>query len=207
MAGEEDKQAGETGDLAALIARAAEQRAGGKDGLPPVDRWNPPFCGDIDMEIKRDGSWIYNGSPIGRAPLVRLFSTVLRRDEDGETYLVTPVEKLRIRVEDAHFLAVEMTVSEREGEPVLTFRTNVGDVVEAGPEHGLHFAISDDDQAVKPYLRVRGRLTALVSRAVTYELMEQGESMVVDGVEMFVIRSAGAVFPVMAVQELERLSQ
>ncbi|MGG7518588.1 DUF1285 domain-containing protein [Allorhizobium undicola] len=207
MAGDKDERAVETGDLAALIARAADQKAGGKDGLPPVERWNPPFCGEIDMEIKRDGRWFYQGSPIGRQPLVRLFSTVLRRDEDGETYLVTPVEKLRIRVEDAHFLAVEMTGSARQGEPVLTFRTNVGDVVEAGRDHALRFVVSADDQAVKPYLSVRGGLVALLSRAVAHELLEQGEIMTVEGADMFVIRSAGAVFPVMAADELERLSQ
>src|SRR3546814_9597999 len=105
-------------------------------GLPPVDVWDPPFCGDLDMEIRADGTWFYMGTPIGRPPLVRLFSTVLRKDEDGRTYLVTPVEKVGIRVEDAPFLAVEMNVSERGGGPVLTFRTNVGDVVEAGGEIG-----------------------------------------------------------------------
>src|SRR5690606_36370722 len=122
-----------------------------------------PFCGDLDMEIRSDGSWFYMGTPIGRAPLVRLFSTVLRKDEDGKTYLVTPVEKVGIRVQDAPFLAVEMNVSEREGQQLLTFRTNVGDVVEAGPAHPLRFEIVGDNAELKPYLLVRGRLEALVS--------------------------------------------
>ncbi len=115
------------------------------------------------------------GTPIGRAPLVRLFSTVLRKDEDGRTYLVTPVEKVGIRVVDAPFVAVEMSVNERDGEPVLTFRTNVGDVVEAGPDHAIRFVIHGENAELKPYLHVRGRLEALVSRAVMYDLVELGE--------------------------------
>lgn len=201
MAADKDNKAESSADLAAMIARASEQTAGGKAGLPPVDQWNPPFCGDIDMEIKADGTWFYMGTPIGRAPLVRLFSTVLRKDDDGKTYLVTPVEKVGIRVQDAHFLAVEMTVSDDEGEPLLTFRTNVGDVIAAGPDHPLSFT-NDNDQ-LKPYLNVRGRLQALVSRAVTYDLLAQGEVMEIDGREMFAIRSGGATFPVMEAALLE----
>ncbi|TPQ51365.1 DUF1285 domain-containing protein, partial [Prosthecomicrobium hirschii] len=116
------------GGLEALIARAGQIR-----GTPPVDRWNPPFCGDIDMRIAADGTWFYMGTPIGREALVRLFASVLRRDEDGRTYLVTPVEKCGIRVDDAPFLAVEMQAVGAEAEQKLVFRTNVGDIVEAGP--------------------------------------------------------------------------
>lgn len=192
--------------LAALISRACEQTGDGKRALPPVDKWNPPFCGDLDMEIRADGTWFYMGTPIGREALVRLFSTVLRRDEDGRTYLVTPVEKVGIRVVDAPFLAVEMQVVEREGQQVLTFRTNVGDVVEAGPDHPLRFEITGDEGQLKPYLLVRGRLEALVSRAVTYDLVELGETLPVEGVAMFCIRSSGQVFPVMPAAELEALS-
>ncbi len=191
--------------LAALISRAAAQRPGKSTGLPPVDRWNPPFCGDIDMEIKSDGTWYYMGTPIGRAPLVRLFSTVLRKDDDGKTYLVTPVEKVGIRVQDAPFLAVEMSESEREGQQILTFRTNVGDVVEAGIEHPLRFVVHGENHELKPYLHVRGRLEALVSRAVMYELVELGEIVEVDGTGMFSVRSGGEVFPVMPAGELDRL--
>lgn len=189
--------------LAALISRAAEQKAGGKPGLPPVEAWDPPFCGDLDMEIRADGTWFYMGTPIGRQPLVRLFSTVLRKDEDGRTYLVTPVEKVGIRVEDAPFLAVEMSVGERGGEPVLTFRTNVGDVVEAGREHPLRFVVEGANDELKPYLLVRGRLEALVSRAVMYDLVERGEVIAIDGVPMFALRSAGEVFAVMPAAELD----
>ncbi|MFA7416012.1 MAG: DUF1285 domain-containing protein [Rhizobium sp.] len=193
--------------LAALISRAAAQTPGKSEGLPPVDRWNPPFCGDIDMEIKSDGTWYYMGTPIGRAPLVRLFSTVLRKDDDGKTYLVTPVEKVGIRVQDAPFLAVEMSQSDREGQQILTFRTNVGDVVEAGIEHPLRFVVHGENHELKPYLHVRGRLEALVSRAVMYELVELGEIVELDGTGMFSIRSGGEVFPVMPADELDRLTR
>ncbi|MBF2715349.1 DUF1285 domain-containing protein [Agrobacterium vitis] len=206
MAGDENNDAGDAAGLAAMIARAADQTAGGKPGLPPVERWNPPFCGDIDMEILADGSWLYLGTPIGRVPLVRLFSTVLRKDEDGRTYLVTPVEKLGIKVADAHFVAVEMMVSARDGEAVLTFRTNVGDLVEAGPEYPLRFVIEGEHQQLKPYLAVRGRLEALVSRAVTYELMALGEVVDIDGQAMFAIRSGGETFAVMPAADLNGLA-
>ncbi|NSZ17440.1 DUF1285 domain-containing protein [Agrobacterium vitis] len=206
MAGDENKQADDAAGLAAMIARAADQTAGGKPGLPPVERWKPAFCGDIDMEILADGTWFYLGTPIGRAPLVRLFSTVLRKDEDGKTYLVTPVEKLGIKVADAHFIAVEMTVGARDGEAVLTFRTNVGDLIEAGPEHVLRFVIEGEHQQLKPYLAVRGRLEALVSRAVTYELMALGEVIDIDGQAMFAIRSGGETFAVMPAADLDGLA-
>ncbi|MFT4161268.1 DUF1285 domain-containing protein [Shinella sp.] len=202
---------GEIGDstdaagLAALISRASAETGG--RGLPPVERWNPPFCGDIDMEIRADGTWFYLGTPIGRAPLVRLFSTVLRKDEDGKTYLVTPVEKVGIRVADAPFLAVEMNASGEGAAQVLTFRTNVGDVVEAGAEHPLCFVIAGENSELKPYLLVRGRLEALVSRAVMYDLVELGETVEIDGVAMFAVRSGGVVFPVMPAAELDALSR
>lgn len=188
--------------LEALVARAA--RAG--KGAPPVERWNPAYCGELDMEIKRDGTWFYLGTPIGRPALVQLFSSVLRKDEDGQTYLVTPVEKIAIRVEDAPFVAVEVNQSQRDGENVLTFRTNVGDVIEAGPDNPLRFAEEVETGGLKPYLLVRGRLEALVNRAVTYELAALGEEMEVDGKRMFAVRSNGAVFPIIAADRLEELS-
>jgi uncharacterized protein len=206
MAAETINSASDAAGLAAMISRAAEQSGAGKRGLPPVDKWNPPFCGDLDMEIRADGTWFYMGTPIGRPPLVRLFSTVLRKDEDGKTYLVTPVEKVGIRVVDAPFLAVEMQVTDREGEPVLAFRTNVGDVVEIGAEHPLRFETVGEEQQLKPYLLVRGRLEALVSRPVMYDLVERGEVIEVDGVEMFALRSGGEVYPVMPAAELDRLA-
>ena len=192
----------DTSGLSALISRAA--RAG--KGLPPVERWNPPFCGDLDMEIRADGTWFYLGTPIGRMPLVQLFSTVLRKDEDGKTYLVTPVEKVGIKVVDAPFVAVEGDVSGEGEAQVLTFRTNVGDVVEAGPDHPLRFVDEDGTGGLKPYLHVRGRLEALVARPVMYELVEHGEEIEIGGRKMFAVRSKGEVFPIMPVEKLRRLS-
>lgn len=194
--------AGDAAGLQALIARAT--RSG--RGLPPVEKWNPEFCGDLDMEIKADGTWFYMGTPIGRMPLVQLFASVLRKDADGKTYLVTPVEKVGIRVEDAPFVAVEMNASGEGEAQVLTFRTNVGDVVEAGAEHPLRFVDEAGTDGMKPYLLVRGRLEALVARPVMYEIAEIGEEIEIDGVTMFAVRSNGAVFPVMPMERLQRLS-
>jgi len=206
MASGEISTQNNAGDLAALISRAAADTNAGTSGLPPIERWDPPFCGDIDMEIKADGTWFYMGTPIGRQPLVRLFSTVLKREDDGKIYLVTPVEKVGIRVEDAPFIAVEMAV-EGEGEAqVLTFRTNVGDVAIAGPQHALRFVIAGENQQLKPYLHIRGNLEALVSRPVMYDLVALGEVARIDGIEMFCLRSAGVLFAVMPADELERLS-
>ncbi|WEZ82922.1 DUF1285 domain-containing protein [Rhizobium sp. 32-5/1] len=207
MAEAKIQETGDAAGLAALISRAAGQTGDGAKDLPPIDRWNPPFCGDIDMEIRADGTWFYIGTPIGRQPLVRLFSTVLRKEEDGKTYLVTPVEKVGIRVADAPFIAVEMNVGVRDGLQMLTFRTNVGDVVEAGPEHPLRFVIHGDNNELKPYLHVRGRLEALVSRAVMYDLVELGKEAEIDGVAMFAVRSGGTLFSIMPAAELETLSK
>ena len=194
------KAADPTG-LSALIGRAA--RAG--KGLPPVEHWNPEFCGDIDMEIGADGTWFYLGTPIGRMPLVQLFSTILRKDADGRTYLVTPVEKVGIRIADAPFIAVEMNASGEGRNQVITFRTNVGDVVEAGPGHPLRFVNEARTGGLKPYILVRGRLEALLARAVMYELVEHGEEVEVDGRMMFAVRSKGEVYPIMPAGELRRL--
>ncbi|MBZ9757508.1 DUF1285 domain-containing protein [Mesorhizobium sp. ESP6-5] len=195
-------QATEARGLEALISRAA--RAG--KGAAPVERWNPDFCGDLDMEIKADGTWFYLGTPIGRMPLVQLFSSVLRKDADGRTYLVTPVEKVGIRVADAPFVAVEMDVSGEGEDQVITFRTNVGDVIEAGPERPLRFVDENGTGGLKPYLLVRGRLEALVARPVMYELVGHGEEIEIDGRTMFSVRSKNAVFPIMPADQLKRLS-
>ncbi|HHZ10388.1 MAG TPA: DUF1285 domain-containing protein [Rhizobiales bacterium] len=194
--------AGDARGLEALIARAT--RAG--KGVPPVERWNPEFCGDIDMEIRADGTWFYLGTPIGRMPLVQLFSTVLRKDADGRTYLVTPVEKVGIRVVDAPFVAVELNVRGAGDGQVMTFRTNVGDVVEAGPDHPLRFVDEPGTGGLKPYLLVRGRLEALVARPVMYELVNHGEEIEIGGERMFCVRSKGEIYPIMPVDRLERLS-
>jgi len=186
---------------------ALVSRAGGKNkGLPPVEKWNPEFCGDLDMVIKADGTWFYMGTPIGRQTLVKLFSTVLRQDEDGKTYLVTPVERIGITVEDAHFIAVEMNAREEGGEQIITFRTNMDDIVEAGPDNPLRFVIVEENDGVKPYVLVRGRLEAVLARAVMYELIAHGEEIEVGGKLMFAIRSKGTTFPIMPVDELARLS-
>lgn len=152
--------------LAALAAQAGQQAP-----ARPVDRWNPPDCGAIDMRISADGTWHYRDSPIGREALTRLFASILRREPDGAHVLVTPVEKVAIRVDDAPFVAVEMR---REGEGAaqrLMFRTNVGDLVEAGPEHPLRFALEAGTGGLKPYVLVRGGLEALLTRAVQQELV------------------------------------
>ena len=156
-------------DLGGLVTLLAAQAG---DKLPPVENWNPPYCGDIGMAIRRDGTWTYQGSQIGRKPLVRLFSRVLRRDADGRHYLVTPVEKVDVAVEDAPFLAVEMDVTGSGAEQCLIFRSNVDDVVACGPEHPLRFEEEAGSGGMKPYLLVRGRLEALVTRAVYYDLVE-----------------------------------
>lgn len=145
-------------------------QAGGK--MPPVESWDPPYCGDIGMAIKADGLWTYQGSPIGRAALVKLFASVLRRDADGRHYLVTPVEKVDVAVEDAPFLAVEMQVDGQGAGQQLTFRTNVDDIVACGAERPLRFVVEAGSGGLKPYLLVRGRLEALVTRALYYDLVE-----------------------------------
>lgn len=183
--------------------QALVQRAGNKKrGPAPVEKWEPDYCGELDMEIRRDGTWFYMGTPIGRKRLVELFSTVLRKDADGETYLVTPVEKIKIRVEDAPFVAVEMDARNEAGEPVLTFRTNCGDVVEASKDHPIRFEFEIDSDGVKPYVHVRGRLEALLARPVMYELIAQGRETEIAGTRMFSVRSHGAEFPIMSADKL-----
>ena len=178
-------------DLAGLslaeIARLAEEKK-----LPPVDKWNPSHCGDSEMRIARDGTWYHQGSPIGRQAMVRLFSTILRREPDGRFVLVTPVEKLDIEVEDAPFVAVELK-AEGEGESAsLAFRLNTGDLVMAGPDHPLRF--EPGAEGPHPYVRVRGGLDALVARPVYYELAE----IALAGGDLPGLWSGGAFFPMSA---------
>jgi hypothetical protein len=169
----------------AEIARMAEEKK-----LPPVEKWNPSHCGDSSMRIARDGTWFHEGSPIGRQAMVRLFSTILRREEDGSFVLVTPVEKLSIEVEDAPFVAVELK-SEGEGEArSLAFRLNTGDLVIAGPEHSLRFASREDGP--HPYVTVRSRLDALIVRPVYYELAELA---LAEGAQPPGLWSGGMFFP------------
>ena len=199
----EQAQSGGLGGLQALIERAGDK----KRGPAPVEKWNPEYCGELDIVIKRDGTWFYMGTPIGRKRLVELFATVLRKDEDGETYLVTPVEQIKIKVEDAHFIAVEMNQSMENDEQVLTFRTNVGDVVEAGVDNPIRFVTVEGNEGIKPYINIRGRLEAVLARAVMYELIAHGEEITINGEEMFAVRSKGAVFPIMPVDELSKRVQ
>lgn len=153
-------------NLSALLAAAAQS------GTAPVERWNPPYCGDIGLAILADGTWTYRGSPIRREALVKLFARVLRRDDDGRHYLVTPAEKVDIAVADAPFIAVEMQVEGVGEAQTLTFRTNVDDIVVCGAEHPLRFAIESGSSGLKPYVLVRGRLEALLSRALVYDIAE-----------------------------------
>lgn len=166
------------------VARAARQAPG--RGLPPVHLWNPPHCGDIDIVIRADGTWMHEGSPIGRPEMVRLFSTVLRKDPDGH-HLVTPVEKLRIRVEDLPFRAVAVEV---EGDD-LAFVTDVGDRAAAGGDHPLVVETDPDTGQPAPRIRVRGDLWARIVRPVFYELVEMAEER--DG--RLWLRSGGVEFP------------
>lgn len=178
--------------LKALMSRAD---TGGK-GPPPVETWNPPFCGDLDIRIARDGTWYYLGSPIGRMPLVKLFASVLRKDEDGRHYLVTPVEKIGINVEDAPLLAVEMAVEGEAQEQQLTLRTNLGDLVAVGADHPLRFEKEPDSDGLKPYVHVRGRLEALFTRALMYQLADLMEEQETDGGTRMGVWSGGRFFSV-----------
>lgn len=168
------------------------------DRLPPVENWDPPYCGDIGMRIRADGTWLYQNSPIGRKALVKLFSRILRKDADGRTYLVTPVEKVDVAVDDAPFLAVEMQVENPGPDQQLVFRTNVDDVVRCGPDHPLRFDREPGSDGLKPYLLVRGRLEALLTRALYYDLVELAEPAPGEGDERLGIRSGGAFFALQA---------
>jgi hypothetical protein len=185
--------------LTAAARVAATATAAGK-GLPPVHLWNPPFCGDLDMRIANDGTWFYMGTPIGRPALVRLFSTVLKR-EDGKYFLVTPVEKVGIRVDDAPFLAVEMVREQDDAGRRLRFRTNVDDWVDCDSAHGLRFEPSAEG-GLTPYLHVRAELWAKVTRALYYDLVDMGEERMVDGRQMFGVASAGAFFAMADAEEV-----
>jgi hypothetical protein len=170
----------------------AARRASDK-GPPPVHLWNPPFCGDLDMRIATDGTWFYLKTPIGRPALVKLFASVLKR-EDDRYYLVTPVEKCGIVVDDAPFLAVEMQAEETPSGRTLHFRTNVDDWVACGLGHALRFEPEPHSGGLKPYLHVRRDLWAKVTRALFYDLVELGEEREIDGARMFGIASGGEFF-------------
>ena len=176
---------------------ASSARAVQKGGLPPVHEWNPPHCGDIDMRIARDGTWFYQGTPIGRPGLVRLFSTILRRDGD-DYVLVTPVEKVGITVDDAPFVAVDF---ERRGDD-LEFETNVGDRMTAGPDHPIRVVRDPETGEPSPYVLVRANLEALIDRKSFYRLVEIGEHADHNGDQWFGVRSSGMFFPIIPSVEL-----
>lgn len=193
-----DGQAQVSAESLASSARAA---VSGR-GLPPVDDWDPPFCGDLDMRIARDGTWYYQGSPIRREALVRLFSTILRKD--GADYvLVTPVEKVGITVEDAPFVAVDFSVDEHAEDRGLRFVTNLGDEALAGPDHPIRVDIDAESGAPSPYILIRRNLEALIDRKSFYRLVDVGEVVTQDGEAWFGVTSLGQFFPLIRAAELE----
>ncbi|WP_152224527.1 DUF1285 domain-containing protein [Pseudomonas sp. SCB32] len=164
-------------------------------GLPPVHLWNPDCCGDIDMRIARDGTWYYLGTPIGRKPMVRLFSTIIRRDGD-DYFLVTPVEKCGITVDDAPFVAISLVVEGEGEQQVLRFTTNVEDEVVADAAHPIRVELDPQTQEPSPYVLVRVNLEALIHRNVFYQLVELAVSREIDGQEWLGVWSSGEFFPI-----------
>jgi hypothetical protein len=184
--------------LSGLIAASA--RSGDLAKPRPVERWDPPYCGEIDMLIRADGTWLYNGSPIGRAALVRLFASILRKDEDRYV-LVTPVEKVGIKVEDVPFLATGMRVETENDGATLIFETNVGDVTHAGPLHPLRFERGAHD-GIKPYAHVRAGLWARLTRSLSHDLIDLAAEREQDGETWLGIASAGAFFRICKATEM-----
>jgi hypothetical protein len=176
---------------------AAAARSARKKGPPPVHLWNPPFCGDLDMRIARDGTWFYLGTPIGRHELVKLFSSIIRKDGD-DYFLVTPVEKVGIKVDDAPFVAVDFDPVEGG----LEFLTNVGDKAIAGSEHPIRVVRDPATGEPSPYVLIRRNLEALIDRKSFYRLVEIGEEQDVEGVLWFGVMSKGAFFPIIPAAEL-----
>jgi hypothetical protein len=184
------------------LAKAVAQASKGKKGPAPVHLWNPPYCGDLDIRIGRDGMWWYLGTPIGRLEMVKLFASVLKL-EDGKYFLVTPVEKIGIRVDDAPFVAVDFTV-EGEGEAVvLMFETNVGDFTAAGPDNPIRVVRDPATGEPSPYVHVRRGLEALIDRKSFYRLVDIGEHREVAGERWFGVRSGGEFFAIIPSVEME----
>ncbi|MFY0310941.1 DUF1285 domain-containing protein [Leisingera sp. D0M16] len=182
----------------AAAAKAAGKEAGKRGGLPPVHLWNPPFCGDLDIRIARDGSWHYLGTPFNRFELVKLFASILKL-EDGKYFLVTPVEKVGITVEDAPFVGVDFEAAGQGRDQLITFTTNIGDTAAAGPEHPVRVERDGSSGEPAPYVMVRAGLEALIDRKSFYRLVELGEHH--DG--WFGVWSGGAFFPLIPSPELE----
>ena len=144
-----------------------------KDKFPPVENWNPPLCENVEMRISRDGKWFFKDSPIGRQKMINLFSTVIRYDDDGSYYLVTPVEKIRLEVEDKPFIITTFEKEMLDGQDVYFFRTNVNEIVRLGKNNPLRVEINKDTHEPSPYLLVRKNLEGLISRNVYYQLVEE----------------------------------
>ncbi|HXF88041.1 MAG TPA: DUF1285 domain-containing protein [Xanthobacteraceae bacterium] len=185
------------------MAGAARQEAA--KGPPPVHLWNPPYCGDLDMRIAADGTWYYLKTPIGRPALVKLFASVLKREGD-KYFLVTPMEKCGITVDDAPFLAVELKIEHGPRGQVLNFRTNVDDWVRCDAAHPLRFEPEPRSGGLKPYLHVRRDLWAKVTRALFYDLVELGEERDVDGCRMFGVTSDGKFFAMAPADSLKEFA-
>jgi hypothetical protein len=183
-------------DMLAAAARAASTK-----GPPPVHLWNPPFCGHIDMRIARDGTWFYQGSPIGRAPLVRLFSSILRREGDAY-FLVTPVEKVGITVDDAPLHAIDFEVTGTGPDQTITFTTRTEDRATLGPDHPLRVTRDPATGEPAPYVMIRNDLWALIDRKSFYRLVDLGCHHLHDGERWFGLWSSGQFFPVIPSAEL-----
>lgn len=181
------------------IANAAQAAA--RKGPPPVHLWNPDFCGDLDMRIARDGTWFYLGTPIGRKPLVKLFSSIIRKDGD-KYFLVTPVEKVGITVDDAPFVAIDFDVEGAGRDQVLTFITNVDDVAPAGPDHPIRVERDPETGEPSPYILIRANLEALIDRKSFYRLVDLGTHEDHDGESWFGVWSGGQFFPIIPSSEL-----
>jgi hypothetical protein len=183
-----------SGGLPFGLADLQREAAAGRS-LPPVERWNPDHCGDIDIRIARDGTWFHQGSPIGRRELVRLFSTILRRDGD-DYVLVTPAEKLRIKVEDAPFMAVLMDVEGEGRDQRLVFTTNVGDVTVADADNPIRVITDPATEEPAPYVHVRRRLEARIARTVFYQVADLAVAGEGADEGNFGVWSAGVFFPI-----------
>ena len=180
---------------------AASAAAVAKKGLPPVDLWNPPFCGDMDMRIARDGTWFHEGTPIGRIGLVKLFAGILKREGD-KYFLVTPVEKVGIRVDDAPFVAVDFEASGAGKDQVITFHTNLGDEATAGPDHPIRVERDPETGEPAPYIHIRAGLEALIDRKSFYRLVDLGLDVHRDGESWFGVWSLGKFFPMIPSSDL-----
>lgn len=183
-----------------LAAATAATKETGKRGPAPVHLWNPPFCGDLDMRIARDGTWFYQGTPIGRPAMVRLFSSILKREGDGY-FLVTPVEKVGIQVDDAPFVAVDFSITGDGADRVVTFETQVGDEVACGSDHPLRVTRAEGGEP-SPYVMVRGGMEALIDRKSFYRLVEICTHETHEGERWFGLRSGGRFFPVIPSADL-----